>query len=561
MRLHPDGQLYVGDLVSLEIIPPEWAEVQGKKVSVRLGDAASQPLGETSFGRYGIGGRQQATLLWVWDASGLEAGEHELVFTVQPDGQTWRESVRLLSREQVPPPEPQARWEMAQTGCCQVNYISGTSVERDLPDLLAMVDAQAKDASQKLGVQIDKPLSITFLPRVLGHGGFASGELAVSYLDRNYAGGVAATILHHEMVHELDARLGGEFRPTLLLEGLAVYLSGGHFKPEPLMPRAAALLSPSAQCEQASSLKGHFRLRQSACGLNWYLPLRPLIDDFYTSQHEIGYLEAGALVEFMVKTWGWQAFSDFYRDIHPPEASPETGEDGSQSSAMDAALQDHFGISLDELEERYLAALRQERLTTELVEDVRLTVGYYDTMRRYQQVLDPSAYFLTAWLPDAASMREKGIVADYLRRPSQPENLAIEAMLVAADADLRAGDYIQSEELLVAVHMALSGIQRGDARPFDSYPLAADYLSVVQAVQAAGYQPEKIEIDENIARVQASTDGQDLIDLSLTRGLDGWKIAVELSGCIDLCRRGFAPPAQVCIIPYSRGMSTGSPAH
>jgi len=80
----------------------------------------------------------------------------------------------------------------------------------------------------------------------------------------------------------------------------------------------------------------------------------------------------------------------------------------------------------------------------------------------------------------------------------------------------------------VAVHMALSGIQRGDARPFDSYPLAADYLAVVQAVQAAGYQPEKIEIDENIARVQASTDGQDLIDLNLTRGLDGWKIAVEL---------------------------------
>ena len=60
--------------------------------------------------------------------------------------------------------------------------------------------------------------------------------------------GDLAVIFHHELVHYLDVRSGGDLKPSMLVEGLAVYLSGGHYKPEPLMPRLAALLPPEAGC-------------------------------------------------------------------------------------------------------------------------------------------------------------------------------------------------------------------------------------------------------------------------------------------------------------------------
>ena len=151
-----------------------------------------------------------------------------------------------------------------------------------------------------MGIQFTAPITITLMSRVLGHGGFASQDIDISYLDRNYAGSDFGLVLHHEMIHILDGRLGGDFRPSLLVEGLAVYETGGHFKKEPLMPRAAALLPGET-------------------GLGWYIPLAELADNFYLSQHEIGYLEGATLIEYMVNTWGWDAFSSFYRDIHACE--------------------------------------------------------------------------------------------------------------------------------------------------------------------------------------------------------------------------------------------------
>jgi hypothetical protein len=217
------------------------------------------------------------------------------------------------------------------------------------------------------------------------------------------------------MIHWLDGQLGGELRPSILQEGLAVYLSGGHFKEEPIIPRAAALLD-----------------------LGWYLPLRQLADSFYTSQHEIGYLEAAALINYLVDTYGWDRFNSFYRDIHPaPENTP--------SSGLDAALRAHFDMTLDTLETNFIAFLRAQPVEASNRSDLRLSVAFYDTVRHYQQMLDPSAYFLSAWLPDVSSMRQHGIVADVLRHPQGISNLRVEELLIAADADLRAGRYEMAE--------------------------------------------------------------------------------------------------------------------
>jgi hypothetical protein len=431
LRLHPDEGLYVGDEISFEVIAPSDVDADGLKADIKLAGSDPVQLGSADFESYGIAGREQATLYWAWDTAGLEPGEYTLTYSIQPEGLIFSETVTLQPANLLPPPEPEAHWASTDSECCTIHYITGTVAERDLHELVEVVNEQAVDVSRALGAGFDEPVSIVLLPRVLGHGGFTSQEIYVSYLDRNYAGSSSQIVLHHELVHKLDSQLGGELRPTLLLEGLAVYLSGGHFKPEPLMPRAAVLLE-----------------------MGWYIPLEQLADNFYPAQHEIGYLQAGALVEFMVEKWGWETFSDFYRHIRPaPDGAPNAGR---QSQATDTALQAHFGMSISDLERDFTLALRKEIFTEELRQDVRLSVKLYDLVRAYQQSLDPSAYFMTAWLPDGQKMRESGIVADYLRHPDAPENVAVEALLVAADGYLREGNYPKTAEYLLAVEQALA---------------------------------------------------------------------------------------------------------
>jgi hypothetical protein len=453
VRFHPDGVLYVGDQVSLEVISPSDLDVADKSVRVEVEAHSRLELGTADFQPYGIAGRSQATLLWVWDTRGLDPGEYRLHFSLQPQGMAWQESVILRPEGERPLNERLARWESLDSQCCRVHYITHTEAARDLPFLLQVVDEQSREVAQQLGMDFTEVIPITILPRLLGHGGFAGEEIYVSYLDRNYASGDFTRIVHHEMVHLLDARLGGELRPLLLQEGLAVYLSGGHYQREPLMSRAAALLE-----------------------LGWYQPLSSLTDGFYAAQHEIGYLEAGALVQFFVETWGWQAFMRFYRDIHPHSS-------GKPSAALEAALREHFGLSLGQLEQRFLARLRRQSLNPDIVEDVRISVSLYETVRRYQQQMDPSAYFLTVWLPPAKTMREKGLVADYLRKPSTPENLALEEMLVDAGLDLRAGNYADAERMLAVINAVLDRIERREPHPFAVHPLAMDYLDCAEPLE------------------------------------------------------------------------------
>lgn len=459
VRFHPDGGLYVGDQVSLEVIAPVDTDLDGKRVRVSLLQAEGETLiGTADFGRFGIAARSQATLFWAWDTSQLQPAEYTLHFVLQPEGVAWNEKVTLLPGAQLDPRLRQAHWVTAESECCLVYYVSGTEAERDLDSLLSMLDQQAEDVVRRMQVGFDDPVEIIFLPRVLGHGGFAGGEIAISYLDRNYAGGGPEIVVHHEMVHILDQRLGG-YRPSALAEGLAVYLSGGHFKQEPLLARAAALLPPKPGCVPAAKVLTGPQPTADApvCSLGAMIDFHELIDRFYFTQHEIGYLEGGALVEFMVDEWGWEAFQKFYLSMElqpePTEDQPQPG--GAHWRALDAALRANFDITLPELEQRFYAALAQHTLSPQDVEDVRLTVAYYDSVRRYQQMLDPSAYFLTAWLVDTQAMFERGIVADYLRKPEAAENISLEELLVAADKALSAGDARRAERLLQIVNAAL----------------------------------------------------------------------------------------------------------
>jgi hypothetical protein len=103
--------------------------------------------------------------------------------------------------------------------------------------------------------------------------------------------------------------------------------------------------------------------------------------------------------------------------------------------------------------------LHRQNINPDMYEDVILSVTYYEAVRRYQRMLDPSAYFLTAWLPDGEQMRQRGIVADYLRRPSTPENQVIEELLVEIDLHIRAGNYLKAEKELKLVDQKLDLIE------------------------------------------------------------------------------------------------------
>ncbi len=496
VEYHPDGPLYVGDLVSISVISPQGISMPGGSVTFTLIEPQEQQLGYALFGDWGIAGRSQATLIWGWDTAGLAAGDYTLQYSIDTLGYTFTDTLTLLPADALPAVQAGARWAQANTVCCVVHYITGTAAERDLPGLLALVDQRAEHATQAMGIEFTEPIVITILPRLMGHGGFTSSEVYVSYLDRNYAANSWEMVVHHEMIHMLDGRLGGDLRPTMLVEGLAVYLSGGHYKPELLLPRAAALLEENT---------------------NLFIPLDVLAQDFYAAQHEISYLQAGALVQYLVETYGWELFSSFYRDIHP-------APNGSQVDALQAALQAHFGQSLAELEQSFIAYLRLQTDSASWQQDVVLTVSYFDTLRRYQQLLDPSAYFRTAWLLDGRELREKNITADWLRHPNQPANLALETMFISASDALLNGQAGEAQDFLSAINQVLDGVEIGQADPFNANPLAADYLAIATTLQQNGYMLQSVDLSGDTASVLVTAEDMNLIELHLVRQSGSWQI-------------------------------------
>ena len=422
---HPDGPLYVGDQVSFEVLLPAATGDTTGSINVTFDN---QELGSAGIAPFGIGRRNQATLWWVWNTRDLKPGSYSLTFTHLPDNTTWIETFSLDSADLVPSPEPNAHWVSTTTVCCILYYITGTDAERDIATLSQEADEQSAAVSAQIGSSLNKRIDIIFMSRVVGHGGFTWSSIYTSYLDDNYIDNDMAILFHHEFVHYYDGAMGGIYLPAMLQEGLAVYLTGGHFKPEPLGPRAAALLN-----------------------LGWYIPLTNITDNFYEQQHDIGYLESGALVQYLVETFGWGAFNEFYRTIPAPENQTD-------SAVMDTALQIHFGISFASLETGFLAYLQSQPVTEDVGTDLQLTVTFFDTVRRYQEVFDPSAYFLTAWLPDGSVMRQHDIVADLLRHPVGWENRLIESLFIRSQGELLSGDYKNAERTIILANWIMDVI-------------------------------------------------------------------------------------------------------
>jgi hypothetical protein len=298
-------------------------------------------------------------------------------------------------------------------------------------------------------------------------------------VDRAYTGIDLDTIVRHEAAHWAARSLDAN-PPTILAEGTAVYVAGGHYRPEPIPRRAAALLE-----------------------LDRYVPLAELANGFRAQQPEVASLEAGALVAYLADTYTWQQVVVLYA----------VRRDARGAEWLDQALRLVFNTGLEEVEQDFIAWL-QSHPSGEQLDDLRLTIELYETIRRYQALYAP----YQEALPPFNQAFEMGLTADFMRESTAPENVALEAMFVAAHQALAEGRYIGVEALLDAVNATL------DDGNFTREPVG-DYLSITRLLAKEGYEVQRINIAGSQATVQAIQTWPQLETLTLTRVGDEWQIA------------------------------------
>lgn len=484
IRVHPQPFVVAGDRVSFEVlVEGESAAVRNIRVRLYEGvvdDPTDAVLAEVVSESFGLGRRRQATFYFVYTAPGIPGA---YTFTAwldpldevqqgddDPDNNRVVFTVDVLPRSALPANEDGALWLTARSVCCTVFYTRESAADRDLLDILNTLDASSAAMAAEMGLAGVPPVTVNLVNRVVGHGGFASGDvISISYLDRHYAGSNFESVVRHELVHVYDLTYG-RYRPPLMAEGLAVLLAGGHYKFEDVQARARGLQA-----------------------LGWLLPMAELADDFYGTQHEIGYLQAASWVGYLREQYGmdgiWALYAAFDREI---ALGP-----GGHRAALEVGLQRGLGITLAESERAWLAWLAAQPLDVTAQRDIEVTVYLYDTVRLYQQVHEPAAYFLTAWLPDIRFMQQQQIVADYTRRPGDVDRVGLELALTAADAALQGGEFDRAVAYLDSVNVAVGGPLR-QLSVSEAETLGGVFRAVVFAVGADGLEPQVVALSEDL---------------------------------------------------------------
>lgn len=328
----------------------------------------------------------------------------------------------------TPPPEPPPvdfAWAVSDTQHFQFHFMPGTAAERDLTQLGELAEGSLSRISAVLDVEFDEQMGIYFVPRIFWQGGAAYGGKVqlISYLDRNYTGIEIWSYFTHEGTHALAQDLlqpkeeeGGP--DGVLVEGLAVWTSGGHYRQEPIDTWAAVVASSDQ-----------------------YVPLPDLrAGPFYDFQHETSYLEGASFVQFLVEQYELDKLKELY--------GLATG-DAEHDNALVEQL---YGQDYASLEADWLAYLQTLDPTAEEAETWQLKVRSFDLMRRYETELDPDARVLPSkappeWMSDTLKI--------FLGRTEAPVNIVLETALISAQERLAKGDPAGTAEILDDVEAAL----------------------------------------------------------------------------------------------------------
>lgn len=495
VQLYPVPFIVTGDRVTFQVQPhvPENVAVTDVSVDIYVDEQliVSDTLSERNWA-----GQGEGIFQWAWDSAG-HFGDHTIrvVLDAQDRIQIGDEngennevtlSTKVRKAGERPLEERDASWVTAETDCCSVHILTGTAAYRDLPELLGAIEQAVSQAAIALQEEPDKKLDVFFIDRTIGQGGFAGTTMTVSYVDRPYAGGNLHELLVHEAVHVIDRQFAPQ-RIKFLAEGVAVWASGGHYKAEDIDRRAAALLHSGR-----------------------YIPLAELINNFYPAQHEIGYLQAGAFVTYLVDQFGWSTFREFYSDTAANDAD-------SEFESMDQNLRSYYGSTLAQMEAEWLDYLLSLAPDDREIADLETTIRYYEMMRRYQKAYDPTAHFLRAWLPNPLEVQEEGNTVDLTRHPQAEINITLEVMLQNAEQALLEGDYVLANVLLDSIGRIL------DENGAFSDPLSSSYQAIVQITTAFGYQVQDIDLEGDAATALATTaSGIHLSELRLERKRGDW---------------------------------------
>jgi hypothetical protein len=497
--IYPVPQLYAGDRATFQLIAdvPDMIAPNDVEVHIYVGDTL---LVDANLNWRNLGGDVIGLYTWVWDTTD-QAGEHSLTVVLDPhdkieigdenpDNNRLTFTVTVAPVTALPPLEVDQVWLTVQNECCQVNVAGNTAAHRDIEFLAQLVDAAFDEASTQIEELPERRYDVYFIDRIIGQGGYAGASMVISYLDRDYAGTGLYEVLVHEAVHLIDRQLAPR-RISFLAEGVAVWATGGHYKPEDIDRRAAALLEGDL-----------------------YIPLEgAFIDDFYNVQHEISYLQAASFVSYLVHSYGWPRVRAFYAEVTPDSAATLT-------EAVDVNLQRHFGRSLTETEADWLAYLRQLPRDRNALPDLMTTIRFYEVMRYYQRLYDPTAHFLIAWLPAPEEVQRRGNTADLNRKPRDEINIVLETMLQAASQALFDREYTRANGILDSVVRVL------DNNGAFIDPLAVHYRTIVRTAAAHGYEVQQVTVRGNQAAALATTNTTiRLIELNFTLDNQNWTLS------------------------------------
>jgi hypothetical protein len=425
----------------------------------------------------------------------------------------------LWSMVTTPTPEPPPidfTWTVSESQHFQFHYMSGTAAERDRFQLGALAEASLDEIRSVLDVEFTGQMSIYLVPRVFWQGGAAYGEKVqlISYLDRNYTGVEIWSYFTHEGTHALaqdllEPKENGGGPDGVLVEGLAVWASNGHYRREPIDAWAAVIAASDE-----------------------YLPLADLrAGPFYDFQHETSYLEGASFVKFLVERYGLDRLKELY------------GQATSDQEHDEALVERLYGKGYDVLESEWLGYLAGLDPTLQQAETWRLNVRSFDLMRHYETELDPDARLLppppTEWTSDTLKV--------FLGRVSAPVNVVLETALIAAQERIYGGDLAGATALLDDVESALDAggamtrpsltarqaildlmaaqdqaILRADAEAYRDTLEPASILALDAAVEdtlappLTAYDQEMVSLD--LSDDQASAEGAVLVHAKVAEG-------------------------------------------
>jgi hypothetical protein len=471
VRAYPGPVHYAGDVLTFEIQLDGFVEDDEGTASLTVD-------GGTPYEVPALWRADRLVLLQALDTSAL-SGLHEVRLLARNGdavAETYRFEVRPASER--PQQEADAAWRSHDIPCCTLHFISGTAAARDVDLIAERIQAAAEDFEDLTEVAIAHQLEVYFIDRMWGNGAFGGeGELLVAYTDRYYGPTVDLDGLHtlalHEFTHatKIDQGAHGFF---LYNEGLAVYLAGGHYKPEPLPERGAALHA-----------LGYFEPG------SWDYP-----------RHEASYLHGAAVVAYVVETYGWEALWRFVDEASgDPAYVPET---------LDAILQEIFGRSKEQFEADFVAWL-QSHGPGEQLDDLRLTLELQGLRRQYQDTYAPPPYFIFGEADETFARPE--FVPAVIREARAPANVAVELMIAHGQEAIVAGRYADAQAVVGALEAVL-------ASGTLTHPLAADYVAVVLALSEQGYETLSLDVrgDQAVAQVTRSAPALEAVSLSRVDG-------------------------------------------